>query len=80
MGASPTRRPLQPEDTIAHRFRMESMRDGIYDYELLKMLEVKNKDKAKEIAGKIVFKFDHYDLNVINFRKLRKEILMELSK
>ena len=68
------------EERLLPSIRMESMRDGIYDYELLKMLEAKNKEKAKEIAGKIVFRFDHYDLNVINFRRLRREILVELSK
>ena len=56
------------------------MRDGICDYELLKMLESIDEKKAKEIAGKIIFRMDHYDLNIINFRKLRKEILLELSK
>ena len=68
------------EEKLLSSIRLESMRDGIYDYELLKMLETKDKNKAKEIAGKIVFNFDHYDLNIINFRKLRKEILEELSK
>ena len=68
------------ENKLLPCIRLEAMRDGIVDYELLKMLEAKNPEKAKEVSGKIVFNFDHYDLNVINFRKLRKEILEELSK
>jgi hypothetical protein len=67
------------EGRLLSSIRLEAMRDGICDYELLKMLEEKKPDKAREIAAKIVFNFDHYDLNIINFRKLRKEILMELS-
>jgi hypothetical protein len=67
------------EGRLLSSIRLEAMRDGICDYELLKMLEEKKPDKAREIAAKIVFNFDHYDLNVINFRKLRKEILRELS-
>lgn len=68
------------ENKLLPCIRLEAMRDGIVDYELLKMLEAKNPEKAKEISRKIVFNFDHYDLNVISFRKLRKEILVELSK
>ncbi|MCG8306796.1 MAG: DUF4091 domain-containing protein [Cytophagales bacterium] len=68
------------EGRLLSSIRLEAMRDGIFDYELLRMLEVKNEEKAKEMAHKIVFGFDHYDLSVINFRKVRKEILLELSK
>ena len=68
------------ENKLLPCIRLEAMRDGIVDYELLKMLEAKKPEKAKEISRKIVFNFDHYDLNVINFRKLRREILVELSR
>ncbi|MFW5831162.1 MAG: DUF5703 domain-containing protein [Prolixibacteraceae bacterium] len=67
------------EGRLLSSIRLEAMRDGICDYELLKMLEENKPRKAREIAAKIVFSFDHYDLNIINFRKIRKEILMELS-
>jgi len=60
--------------------RLEAMRDGIVDYELLKMLEQKNPDKAKELAGKIVFRFDHYDINILHFREIRRQILELLSE
>jgi len=60
--------------------RLEAMRDGIVDYELLKMLEQKNPDKAKELAGKIVFRFNHYDINILHFREIRRQILELLSE
>jgi hypothetical protein len=51
------------EGRLLSSIRLEAMRDGICDYELLKMLEAKDPEMAKKIAGKIVFNFDHYDLN-----------------
>ena len=67
------------EGRLLSSIRLEAMRDGICDYELLKMLEAKDPEMAKKIAGKIVFNFDHYDLNILHFRKMRKEILEALS-
>lgn len=60
--------------------RLEAMRDGIADYELLKMLETKNPDKAKELCAETVQDFTHLDISTSNFRKVRKEILNLLSK
>ncbi len=68
------------ENKLLPSIRLEAMRDGIVDYELLKILERRNTAKAKEIVEKIVFGFDHYDLSVLQFRKIRKEILTELSE
>ncbi|HEX5554871.1 MAG TPA: hypothetical protein VFX43_16645, partial [Chitinophagaceae bacterium] len=59
--------------------RLEAMRDGIYDYELLKMLQQKDPDKAKAIVGSIVLNFNEYDSEVHHFRKMRKELLEALS-
>ena len=56
------------------------MRDGIFDYELLRMLEDKYPDKAKELARQVVYHFDLYDMNVSAFRGKRKEILELLSE
>ena len=60
--------------------RQEAMRDGIFDYELLRMLEEKHPDKAKELARQVVYRFDLYDMNVYAFREKRKEILGLLSE
>ena len=60
--------------------RQEAMRDGIFDYELLRMLEEKYPDKAKELARQVVYRFDLYDMNVDAFRDKRKKILELLSE
>jgi hypothetical protein len=59
---------------------LEAMRDGIEDYELLKMLEAKNPVKAKELCGKIVMDFTNLEMSPIRFRTIRTEILNNLSK
>jgi hypothetical protein len=60
--------------------RFEAMRDGIDDYQLLKMVEVKDSTKARDFANNIVLGFDHYDNSVTYFRKVRKQMLDFLSK
>jgi len=60
--------------------RLEAMRDGIYDYELLKMLEKKYPEKAKSLVNNIILNFDNYDGSISYFRKIRKELLALLSK
>ncbi len=62
---------------ILSSIRYDAMRDGIVDYELLKMLEKKDPDKAGEIADRIIFRFDRYDNNIEAFRNHRR-MLMEL--
>ena len=60
--------------------RLEAMRDGIYDYELLHMLERKDAQKARSIVGAVVLDFDEYDSEVVHFRKMRKKLLEALSE
>lgn len=60
--------------------RLETMRDGIMDYELLKMLSQKHPDKAKEICSQIVYSFNRYNTDIKVFREKRKLILELLSK
>lgn len=59
--------------------RFETMRDGIYDYELLKMLEKKDPKKAKEFVDDLIKGFNEYDNSVMYFRKIRKQMLEQLS-
>ena len=65
---------------ILSSIRLEAMRDGIVDYELLKMLEEKNPTQAKEICRQVVYEMDKYDLDVKSFREKRKLILQMLSQ
>lgn len=60
--------------------RFEAMRDGIADYELLKLLEKKQPDVAKEMARTLVYQFNLYDNNVASFRAKRIKLLELLSE
>ena len=59
--------------------RLEAMRDGIHDYELLKMLEAKDPSKAMSIAKSIVLNFNVYNTEHQVFRNARREILKALE-
>ena len=68
------------EGKIYSSIRLEAMRDGIADYELLKLLERKVPDKAKELASAVIKDFDDYDSNIRRFRQTRLELLKLLSE
>ncbi|MDN5217474.1 DUF4091 domain-containing protein [Fulvivirgaceae bacterium BMA12] len=59
--------------------RLEAMRDGIVDYELLKMYADKFPEEVKNLVGTTVYNFQHYDVNVSEFRIKRRKMLRELS-
>ncbi len=67
------------KNTLHSSIRLEAMRDGIVDYELLKMLEEKNSEEAKELARQVIYRFDYYDMHIGDFRAKRKKILELLS-
>jgi hypothetical protein len=72
---------VYPGDSSIHSsIRLEAMRDGIVDYELLKMLERKFPEEAAELARQVVYRFDYYDINIDAFREKRKKILEMLSE
>ncbi len=60
--------------------RLEAMRDGIFDYELLKMLEEKHPEDAAKLAKEIICKFDRYDTSITNFRERRRKIFELLDQ
>lgn len=60
--------------------RFEAMRDGIDDYQLLKMVEQQHPAKAKEYVNAIIQGFDEYDSSVSHFRAVREKMLELLSK
>ena len=68
------------EGKVYTSIRLAAMRDGIADYELLKMLERKDPDKAKEVAGDVIKNFTTYDNNVRAFRLTRIKLLKWLSE
>lgn len=59
--------------------RFEAMRDGIDDYQLLKMIEVIDKEKAMEFSRSMIWALDSYDNSVTQLRHKRKEMLELLS-
>jgi len=65
--------------TIYPSIRLEAMRDGIVDYELLKMYKEKFPAETSELVGTTVYGFEHYDINIAAFREKRRQILEKLS-
>jgi len=65
--------------TIYPSIRLEAMRDGIVDYELLKMYKEKFPAETDELVGTTVYGFEHYDINIAAFREKRRQILEKLS-
>ena len=65
---------------ILSSIRLEAMRDGIVDYELLRMLEKKYPAAAREICRQVVYDFAKYDTDIRSFRVKRKQILQLLSR
>jgi hypothetical protein len=59
--------------------RANAMRDGIHDYNLLKMVERRSPEKAQEFLGAVVYGYDDYDVEIKNFRNVRREMLEFLS-
>lgn len=60
--------------------RLEAMRDGIGDHELLSMLAERDPAAAQKLAAEMVLDFDRYDTDVKQFRARRIELLEALSK
>ena len=65
---------------ILSSIRLEAMRDGIFDYELLQMLAKNNPAAANEICRQVVYGFAKYDTDIKGFREKRKVILTLLSE
>ena len=59
--------------------RLSAMRDGINDYDLLKMVEEISPEMADEFCGRVVQNNATYNTDVASFRKLRKDILEYLE-
>jgi hypothetical protein len=60
--------------------RLEAMRDGIVDHELLCRLAEKRPDEARELARQLVYGFTTYDIDIPHFRAKRLEILKRLEE
>ena len=68
------------EGKVYSSIRLAAMRDGIADYELLKLLEQKSPEKAKELAREVIHDFNSYNSNIHAFRVTRLKLLKLLSE
>ena len=59
--------------------RLAAHRDGIADYELLKLLEKTNKSKSDELANRMIRGATDYEKDISKFRAARRELLEALS-
>jgi hypothetical protein len=60
--------------------RLEAMRDGIADHELLCMLGERDPDAARRLAARHILDFDEYECDVEIFRATRRELLTLLAE
>ena len=67
--------PHGPHDSI----RWEQQREGIQDYELLRLLAKRDPDKAAKICSSIVRDIDRYNTGTAAFRAARRDLLEALS-
>lgn len=72
---------VYPKDgKLLSSIRLEAMRDGIVDHELLSMLSARDAALASRLAAETVLDFDRYDTDVVKFRARRLAILEALEK
>ena len=60
--------------------RLCAMRDGIRDYDLLRMIEARSKSDADAFCQRFVMDNATYDTDISHFRALRREMLEYLSR
>ncbi len=65
---------------VLSSIRLEAMRDGIVDYELLRMATEKYPEEVRELARQVVYRYDLYDMNVAAFREKRRQLMEILSQ
>jgi len=66
--------------SVFSSIRLEAMRDGLEDYELLRTLNQKNPAEAERLARAAVTSFTEYVRDPGEFRKLERSLLEALSK
>ena len=69
--------PDAARNTVLSSIRLEAMRDGIEDYELLVALSRKNPARARALAAAAIPNVSDYVRDVAGFRKLVQQLLEE---
>ena len=67
------------KEKVYPSIRLCAMRDGIHDYDLLRMVEEKDAKKAMEWCQSLILGPDSYDTDIAHFRAVRRQILEYLS-
>jgi len=60
--------------------RLEAMRDGIEDYELLRLLAKSDREAADEICASVARSWTDYTLDPVKFRHARARLLDALER
>ncbi len=72
--------PDRSNKTVHASIRLEVMREGIEDYEMLHELKAKNPAEADRLASDTITSFTEYVRDPAAFRKIEQRLLEDLSK
>jgi Domain of unknown function (DUF4091) len=71
--------PDRERKSVFSSIRLEAMREGIEDYELLQLLRAKDPEEAERLARAAVTSFTEYVRDPAAFRRIHKSLLEALS-
>lgn len=71
--------PDRERNSVYSSIRLETMREGIEDYELLRMLAMKNPAAAEKLAQAVIKSFTEYVRDPAKFREVEKQLLEAAS-
>jgi hypothetical protein len=66
--------------TVNSTIRLEAMREGIEDYELLRALAQSKPEEARKLAESMVRSFTDYVRDPVQFRRIHQQLMDALSK
>jgi hypothetical protein len=53
---------------------------GLEDYAMLKMLKIKDPEAAESIIGRLFLGYDNWVNSIVEYRKVRKELMRTLNR
>lgn len=72
--------PDREHQSILSSIRLEAMREGIEDYELLRALSEKNPAAARGLAKEAIRSFTDYVQDPAEFRRIHRQLLQQLAQ
>jgi len=72
--------PNRANKSVFSSIRLEAMREGIEDYEMLRLLKQKNPAEAERLASAAITTFTDYVRDPAAFRKIERNLLEALAK